>query len=122
MIFSMMSLLIGAVSLVPANQGAHVCACHGFACVHRLLVVYNCVFVLGRQCVVDDWPSTDSGCPVMCFFGGSKALSADELLPSNWLGSVFQKIWAGLHRQAKPSQTVKQTVNRAGGVLSEMSE
>jgi len=28
-------------------------------CVHRLLVVYNCVFVLGRQCVVDDWPSID---------------------------------------------------------------
>ena len=87
-------------SVVGSCQSWCTCLCMSWfsVCVHRLLVVYNCVFVLGRQCVVDDWPSTDWGCPVMCFFGGSEALSADELLPSNWLGSVFQKIWAGLDR------------------------
>ena len=48
-------------SVVGSCQSWCTCLCMSWfsVCVHRLLVVYNCVFVLGRQCVVDDWPSID---------------------------------------------------------------
>ena len=43
-----------------------------------------------------------------CIFVAVDALSADELQPSSGLDLGFLKITAGLHRQAKLCQTVKQ--------------